>query len=187
MFYQNHSLALYTFEIFCNLILRNHWTWTWKISDCLTGFGLTSWYIGLGLKRYLNYLTWMGLILWYNGVRLKKYSDYLTGFGLILWYIGLGLEKHLTGLPNLLDSNWFYYNQAGMLRGRLRDFEKAISPCRPPWLAGEENFRFQMVLKGQNNVQNSKFFLKYLYQYFQIFSIFIDKILSIFQNLLTLW
>ena len=23
----NHSLALLTEEIFCNLILRNHWTW----------------------------------------------------------------------------------------------------------------------------------------------------------------
>ena len=25
MFQQNHSLALHTVEIFCNLILRNHW------------------------------------------------------------------------------------------------------------------------------------------------------------------
>ena len=28
MFYQNYSLALHTVKIFCNLILRNHWTWT---------------------------------------------------------------------------------------------------------------------------------------------------------------
>ena len=33
MFYQNHSLALHTLEIFCNLILRNYSTWTWKISN----------------------------------------------------------------------------------------------------------------------------------------------------------
>ena len=54
-------------------------------------------------------------------------------------------------------------------------------------LAGEENFRFQTVLKGQSNVRNYKFLAKYFYHFFQIFSIFIDKILSIFQNLLTLW
>ena len=59
--------------------------------------------------------------------------------------------------------------------------------CRPPWLAGEKSFRFQMVLIGRNNVRNYKFLAKYFYQYFQIFSIFIDKILSIFQNLLTRW
>ena len=33
----NHSLALLTEEIFCNLILRNQWTWTLKTSNCLTG------------------------------------------------------------------------------------------------------------------------------------------------------
>ena len=27
MFYQNHLLALHTVEIFCNWILRNHWTY----------------------------------------------------------------------------------------------------------------------------------------------------------------
>ena len=45
--------------------------------------------------------------------------------------------------------------------------------CRPPWLADEENFRFQMVEKGQNHVRNYKFLAKYFYQHFQIFSIFI--------------
>ena len=29
IFYQNNSLALHTsFEIFCSLILKNHWSWT---------------------------------------------------------------------------------------------------------------------------------------------------------------
>ena len=41
MVYQNHLLVLRTVEIFCNLILRNHWTWTWKILDYLIGLGLT--------------------------------------------------------------------------------------------------------------------------------------------------
>ena len=62
MFYQNHPLALHTAEIFSNLILRNHWTWTRKISDCLTGLGLTL-CIELGLEKYLNYLPELGLIL----------------------------------------------------------------------------------------------------------------------------
>ena len=51
-----------------------------------------------------------------------------------------------------------------------------------------------MVIDGQkgHNVRNYKFLAKYLFEYFQIFSIFIlwklaDEILSIFQNLQTLW
>ena len=44
---------------------------------------------------------------------------------------------------------------------------------RPPWFADEENIRFQMVGKGQNNVRNYKFLSKYFYQHFQIFFIFI--------------
>ena len=63
MFYQNHSLLLHKVDIFCNLILRNHWTWTCKILNCLTGLGLTLWYTGLGLKKSLNYLTGLGLVL----------------------------------------------------------------------------------------------------------------------------
>ena len=93
--------------------LRNHWTWTWKIADCLTGLGLTLWYIGLGIKKQLNYLTGIGFVLWDSDcirVRLEKYLDYL-GFELILWYIGVGLNTRI----KLLDSDWFYYNQAGML------------------------------------------------------------------------
>ena len=69
---------LYTVEIFRNLILRNHWTWTM-----------------LWLQKYLNYLTRLELILWYIGLRIEKYSGYFTEFGIILWYIGLELEKHL--------------------------------------------------------------------------------------------
>ena len=44
---------------------------------------------------------------------------------------------------------------------------------RPPWFADEENIRFQMVRKGQNNLRNYKFLAKYFYQHFQIFFIFI--------------
>ena len=47
------------------------------------------------------------------------------------------------------------------------------APYRPPWLADEENFSFQTVLKSQSNIRNYKFLAKYFYQYFQFFSIFI--------------
>ena len=94
VFYQNHSLALHTVEIFCNLILENHWTWTWKILDYFTGPGLTFLFIGLGLENYLNYLTGLGLVLWYIGVRLQKYPDSLTWFWLFFGYIRLGIEKY---------------------------------------------------------------------------------------------
>ena len=63
---------------------ENYWTWTLKISNCLTGLGLTLRYIWLELKKYRNYLNGLELILWYIGVRREKYLDHLTAFGLIL-------------------------------------------------------------------------------------------------------
>ena len=36
--------------------------------------------------------------------------------------------------------------------------------CRPPRLADEENVRFQMVCKGQNNIRSCKFSAKHFYQ-----------------------
>ena len=63
MFYRNHLLALRTVEIFCNLILRNHWTWTRKIHE-------------------LPYWTRIDFVIY--GVKLEKYSTYCIGFELIL-------------------------------------------------------------------------------------------------------
>ena len=51
--------------------------------------------------------------------------------------------------------------------------ERGGALYRPTWLMYEENFRFQMVWKGQNNVRNYKFSAKYFYQHFQIFFIFL--------------
>ena len=62
MLYQNHSVALHSITIFCNLILRNHWTLTSKILDYLTELGLTLRYIEIGLKKYLSYYPGLGLI-----------------------------------------------------------------------------------------------------------------------------
>ena len=40
-------------------------------------------------------------------------------------------------------------------QGRIQKFWKGRgAQSRPPWLAGEEHFRFQMVLKAQNNARN---------------------------------
>ena len=41
---------------YCNLILKNYWTWAWKNSDYLTGLGLTLWYIRLGIEKYSTIL-----------------------------------------------------------------------------------------------------------------------------------
>ena len=96
---------MYTVEIFCNSIfLKNHWTWTWKISNCVTGvtgLRLTLWYNGPESEKRSNYLTGLWLILWYDGMRLEKYSEYLARFGLMLRYIGLGLEKEIGQLSGL--------------------------------------------------------------------------------------
>ena len=67
-------------------------------------------------------------------------------------------------------------------KGGSRDLEK-----------GERSMSVTMVgrrkerkkKQKQNNVRNYKFLEKYFCQYFQIFSIFFNKILSVFQNLLT--
>ena len=83
LFDQNNSLALHTLdEILCNLVLRNHWTWTWKISNCLTGLRLVLWYHGLGLKKYLD-----------------------TSLELDWFYYILEWDLKST---NLLDLDWFY-------------------------------------------------------------------------------
>ena len=92
MFYQNNSLALATYS--WNILQFNFKKSLHLVLDCLIGINLTSWYIGFGLEKYLNYITELGLILWYVGVRVEKYLEYLE-FGLILWYIGFALEKHL--------------------------------------------------------------------------------------------
>ena len=107
MFYQNHSLALHKIMIFCNLILRNHWTW--KIWDCLPGLWLTLWYTGLGLAKYLNHLNVVGLIfiIYWKVHRLPNciWTDFMK-------YWSWDLKNTWT---NLMDSHWFYYSQARIL------------------------------------------------------------------------
>ena len=50
--------------------------------------------IELGIEKHWHYLTGLGLTLWYIGFGLEKYLDYLTELKLIL-YFGLGLENYL--------------------------------------------------------------------------------------------
>ena len=101
MFYQNHPLTLYTVEIFFNSVLRKkNRTFTWKISNCLTGLtglGLTLWYNGLELEKYLNYRTWLGLILW---LELDLRSTQTTLLDLDWFYDILDLD---------LKSTWTYW------------------------------------------------------------------------------
>ena len=47
--------------------------------------------------------------------------------------------------------------------------------------------KFRWSKEDQNKVRNYNFLAKYLFQYFQFFSIFIDKIWLIFQNITKAW
>ena len=108
MFYQNHLLALHAVKIFCNFTLGNHWTWTWKISDCLTGLELTLWY---DLDSENTWTTLLDLD-WFCDILkldLKRLPFDLDWFDDIL---DLGLKSAWT---NLLGSDRFYCNQAGMM------------------------------------------------------------------------
>ena len=73
-----------------------------------------------------------------------------------------------------------------LLQEWIQRFLKGGTLCRPPWLVAEENFRFQIVCKGQNNFGEIflSVFLNFLHFYIQWK--FADEILSIFQNLQTL-
>ena len=78
-------------------------------------------------------------------------------------------------------------------RGGSRDSEKGEGAlCQRTWLADKENFRFQMVWEGQNNVRNYKILGEiFLSVFLNVLQFYIqwklaDEILSIFQNLQTL-
>ena len=51
--------------------------------------------------------------------------------------------KTALGTTQMLET--FYLMKWVYFRGGFRDFEKRSALCRPPWLAAEESFRFQMV------------------------------------------
>ena len=103
MFYQNHSLVLHheawlhAAEIFCNLILRNHW----KISNCFTELGVSFWYMGFGIEKWLNYLTRLELTLWYMELDLKSTQTILLDLDWFYDILDLNLKNTWT---NLLDS-----------------------------------------------------------------------------------
>ena len=109
MFYQNHSLVLHTVEIFCNLILRNHWTW--KISHYLNWLRLILWYIGLGLEKYSNTLLDSYQFYYIFKWDLKNFKTKLLDLDWFYDVLDLDLRNTWT---NLLHSDWFYYNQAGI-------------------------------------------------------------------------
>ena len=57
--------------------------------------------------------------------------------------------------------------------------------CRLPWLAGEKILGFRWSKKAEITLETISFWQNISISIFQIFSIIIHKILSIFQNLLT--
>ena len=83
-------------------------------------------------KSCFNYHKWENAFHWFTVVTSQNYipiADYSDMIYLI-WAIVL------------LAKNWDF---SIVCRGGSRDFEKEYAQCRPPWLADEENFRFQMA------------------------------------------
>ena len=67
---------------------------------------------------------------------------------------------------------YFFVSESINISGADPDiFKRGGALCPPPWLAREENVRFQMDLKGRNKVRNCKFLAKYFYL---VFSNFLD-------------
>ena len=70
-----------------------------------------------------------------------------TVFGLFLW----NYTKEWGNIVDVLlecvtmTCNTQSCIKSMVIKGESRDFGKGGALCWPPWLAGEENFRFQMV------------------------------------------
>ena len=87
-------------------------------------------------------------------------------------HVRSSLDYYLS-LPNLFISHKWIFVPSGATRVNPEILNRSGALCRPPWLIDVENFRFQIVSKGQNKVSNYKFLVKYFYQHFQVFSDFI--------------
>ena len=84
---QTFHQSLYTVKIFFNSIFKkNHWTWTWKTSNCYTGI----------IRSRLT--------LWYNGFAKNTWTALLESD----WFYDI-LESDLKSTQTtLLDLQWFY-------------------------------------------------------------------------------
>ena len=132
--YKKQTHIWFSFYIqlrYCNLILKNYWTWAWKNSDYLTGLGLTLWYIRLGLEKYSNYLIALGLILWYIELGREKCSDYLNGVRFLLKYNGPRLTWTWT---TLLVWDWFCYKFELDWRNELTKRDATRNVWRLSWI-----------------------------------------------------
>ena len=110
MFYQNHSVinVVCSCDILQFNLKENHWTWTWRIMNCLTGFtglGLTLKYVlGLNSKNY-----WTSLLAsdWFYNILELALKITQTALLDLDWFydiLDLDLKKTWT---NLLDSDSF--------------------------------------------------------------------------------
>ena len=84
----------------------------WKILRYLTSLGLVSWYIGLGLRKYLN--TLMESDWFYYIFELDLQSAHTNLLDMDWFYDILDLDLKSTWTI-LLDAEWDYYNHAEML------------------------------------------------------------------------
>ena len=91
---------------------KKHWTWTWKISGYLTALGLISWYIGLGLRKYLNTLIESDWFYYIFELDLQSAHTNLLDMDWFYDILDLDLKSTWT---ILLDAEWFYYNHAETL------------------------------------------------------------------------
>ena len=111
----NHSLALLTDQIFCCIILRNHWTW--KISDCLTGLRLILWFIGvleLDLKSTQTILLDLDWFCVFLDLCLKNtrtnlmHSDFIIANQGCCWKILKTYLNNLLGCSAKYEKNMLY-------------------------------------------------------------------------------
>ena len=75
----------------------------------------------------------------------------------------------------------------GFTRADPEIFKREGAVCRPKWLVGEENFIFQMVQRGRNNVRNYKSFWQDIsISIFKFSPFLLIESYHFFQNLQTL-
>ena len=112
---------------------------------------------------------------------VKESEQYNFADDNAIWSADFAVEKLLKIVERESQSatDWFKENNmvvnSEKVRGKGGSGWGALYVTRHGWLA-----------KKMLGFRWSTFLAKYFYQYFQILSVFIDKILSIFQNLLTL-
>ena len=97
-------------------------------------------------------------------------------------------QKHLAAIRQIikvLPGNLSRLNECAT-RGVDPEILKGGQRSMSATMVGQQKkLGFRWSKKAEITLETISFLAKYLYQYLQIFSIFIDKVLLVFQNLLT--